>query len=58
MQTERYEGDMLAARRLHVCTLAEAAERWGVRASTLRQWIKRGKLPQAFRVGGRLWLVP
>lgn len=55
---ERKPGDMVGARRLRMMTLAEAADAWGVKASTVRQWIKRGKLPQAIRIGNHAWVVP
>jgi len=38
-------------------TTAQAAEKWGVGKGTVQQWIARGKLPGAQKVG-RDWLIP
>ncbi|MFC6884689.1 MULTISPECIES: helix-turn-helix domain-containing protein [Actinomadura] len=36
-------------------TVAQAAERAGVGASTVRQWVRRGHLP-VVRLAGRVWV--
>ncbi len=40
-----------------VMTVKQAAELWGVEPITIRMWIKRGKLPEAEKIG-RDWIIP
>jgi excisionase family DNA binding protein len=36
----------------------EVAERWGVAEQTVTAACRRGRIPGAFKVGGKLWLIP
>lgn len=38
-------------------TTAKAAELWGVEKITVQMWIRRGKLPGAYKLG-RDWIIP
>ncbi len=39
-------------------TVADLAERYGRRPSTVRMWLERGDFPQAYRFQNREWRVP